>query len=112
MDRFENRLNQAVWDENGKKIGRARVKILYFVSGRAGLEPKFQFLFRARPGSDWNFNFFFAPGRNFFSLLRAGWAEIAALRAEPEKSGPCKPLAHAYMYRTICKNHIFGLKTP
>ena len=32
--------------------GRALAKILYFVSGRAGLGPKFQFPFRARPGSD------------------------------------------------------------
>ena len=57
--------------------GRTRAKILYFVSGRAGLGPKFQFLFRAGPGSGLNFNFPFGPGRavlgrKFQFLCRAG----------------------------------------
>ena len=62
MDRFYNHLDQAAWAEIGGK------------NGRAGLWPKFQFLFRARPGSDLNFNLSFGPGpgRSFFSLLRAG----------------------------------------
>ena len=30
-------------------LGRARAKILYFISGRAALGPKFQFPFRAGP---------------------------------------------------------------
>ena len=55
------------------KLGRA--EILFFISGRAGLGPKFQFPFRAGPGSGLNFNFSFGPGRaraEIFSLLRAG----------------------------------------
>ena len=53
MDRFKNHLNWAVWAEIWKKRnwpGRARAKILYFVSGRAG------------PGSGWNVNFSFWSG--------------------------------------------------
>ena len=55
----------------------SRAEILFFISGRAGLGPKFQFPFRTGPGSDLNFNFSFEsdrtrPGPNFFSLLRVG----------------------------------------
>ena len=68
-----------------KKIGVSltRDKILYFVS--AGLGQKFGFLFRTE--------ILIWPGPKFFSLLRA---EIAVMRAGPEKSGPCRPLLPAH----------------
>ena len=74
---LKNHLNQAVWDEIGEKIGRARANIFYFVSGRAGLGPKFQFLFRA--GQD---------------CSHAG-------RAQSEKSGPCRPLVLPHNQRSL-----------
>ena len=45
---FKITQNQTVRAGIGKKIGRAGPgpKFLYFASGRAGIEPKFQFLFR------------------------------------------------------------------
>ena len=67
MDRFLNHLNQAVWAES-EKNWPGQGQILYFVSGRAGFGPKFEFPFRA------------GPGRNFFSLFRA---KIVAKRAGP-----------------------------
>ena len=58
---FKNHLNEAVWDEIGKKIGR----------GGPGPGQNFVFCFRPGrnfnlpfgPGSDLNFNFFFGPAR-------------------------------------------------
>ena len=72
--------------------GRARAKILYFVSGRAGLRPKFQFRFG--PGSGLNFNFPIRPGPKFFSLLRAGprFQSCGLGWAWTKKSCPCRPL--------------------
>ena len=57
--------NQVVWAEIEKKIDRTRpgTKFYYFVSGWAGLGPKFQFPFRAGLGSGRNFNLSFGLGR-------------------------------------------------
>ena len=70
---------------NRKKIGRARAKILYFVSGRAGLGPKFQFPFRARPGRarteiSISLSGRSGPGPKFFSLLQAGPGPVWKIR--------------------------------
>ena len=56
--------------KKGNWPGQARAKILYFVSGRAGLGPKFQFL---------------GPGRNFFLYFGPGRAEIVPM---PDGPGP------------------------
>ena len=61
-------------NEIGNKIGRARAEILFFISGRAGLGPKFQFPLsgRARLGHKFQFPFRAepGPGQNLFSSLR------------------------------------------
>ena len=78
--------------------GRAQPKILYFVSGRTGLGPKFQFAFQAGPGTDLNFNFFFWPGR-----------------ARTEKSDPCRPLVFGlqihYIAVLVCQERKIGKRT-
>ena len=58
-------------------------KFCFFISGWAGLGPKFQFPFRAGPGSGRNFSFPFGPGsgRNFNFSFGPCRAEIVAMRA-------------------------------
>ena len=87
MDRFLNHLNEAIWDEIGKKLagpGRARAKILFFVRVELG------------PGSDLNFNFSFGPVRAraeiFLLYFEPGRAKIVAMRAGPGLDWKIRPL--------------------
>ena len=100
MDRFKNHLKQAVCPEIWKKDwpGRARAKILYFVSDRAGLGQKLQFLFRAGPAQSRDFFLYFGPGR----------AEVEAVQAGPEKSGPCRPLVWLLVTLHICDKQLYS----
>ena len=92
LGRFSEKKN---WPGPGQNFvfrfrpGRVLVEISISLSGRTGLEPKFQFSFRARPVSDQNFNFSFEPSRNFFLFFEPG-------RARSEKSGPSR--------RVVCTN--------
>ena len=52
--------------------GRVRTKILCFVSGRAGLRTKFQFLCRAGPDPNFLFLLWAEPSRHCSHMDRAG----------------------------------------
>ena len=83
----------------GKKISWDRAKILYFVSGRVGLGPKFQFPFRAGSGSDLNFNFSFgpSPGQNF--IFRFRLAHLGPKFQFPFLAGPGSDLNFQFLFR-------------
>ena len=92
---FTNHLNLSGPSRNRKKKnwpGRARAIILYNVSGRARLGPKFQFPFRAGPGSDIILNFSFRMDRARAKILffTSGRAEIEAMRARPGLKNPAR----------------------
>ena len=105
--------------------GRAPAKILYFVSGRAGLRLKFQFSSRAGPGSGRNFSFPFGPGRAWIEILislsgRAGpgpkffsllWAGPGRDCSHAGRAGlGQKNLARADLYATYRRNMGIKLK--